>query len=124
MKMSIKEAYELLGLSYPTELQIVKTRFRKLAKQFHPDVNDDEEATEIFQNIYNAYEIILESLGESRKSIQTEFKDDLAWFYEQKEGRITADMDPFEVRHQNYWMPKIAKMLDNLKNQKKKNRNQ
>ncbi|UCE12771.1 MAG: DnaJ domain-containing protein [Candidatus Heimdallarchaeota archaeon] len=122
--MSIKEAYEVLGLSYPTNLQNVKLRFRKLAKKFHPDVNDAEDATEVFQKVYDAYEIILESLGESRKSIRTEFEDDLAWFYEQKEGIITADMDPFEVRYEHFWRAKIEKMLENLKKQKMKNRTQ
>ena len=122
--MSIEEAYDLLGLKYPTNLQKVKINFRRLAKKYHPDVNDDENATKRFQEIYEAYEVILESLGASRKNIEAEFKDDLTWFYEwRREGQLTADMDPFEVHYQQIWMPKIEKMLENLKKQKKTNLN-
>jgi len=117
--MSIEEAYDLLGLKNPTNLQKVKVNFRRLAKKFHPDVNDNENATERFQEIYEAYEVILESLGTSRKNIEAEFKDDLTWFYEwRREGQLTPDMDPFEVHYQQIWMPKIEKMLENLKKQK------
>jgi len=123
--MSIEEAYDLLGLKFPTNLQKVKVGFRRLAKKHHPDVNDNENATEKFQEIYEAYEVILESLGASKKNIETEFKDDLTWFYKwRREGRITADMDPFEVQSQQIWIPKIEKMLENLKKQRMKNKSQ
>lgn len=121
MRISIREAYGILGLTYPTSIRNVKINFRKLAKKCHPDVNNDENATEQFQEMYEAYEIILKSLGESTRTIESELKNDLAWFYEwQREGGITADMDPFEVRYEHYWMPKIAKMLENMKKQKMK----
>ncbi|MFW9906003.1 MAG: DnaJ domain-containing protein [Candidatus Thorarchaeota archaeon] len=123
MNMSLKEAYRLLGVKYPTTLQEVKVNFRRLAKKYHPDVSDAENATKVFQEIYNAYEIILESLGASRKSIEAEFKNDLTWFYEwHKEGQIAADMDPFELHYEHIWIPKITKMLENLKKQKEKNK--
>lgn len=123
--MSIEEAYDLFGLKYPTNLQKVKASFRKLAKKYHPDVNDNENATKRFQEIYEAYEVILESLGASRKNIKAEFKDDLNWFYEwRREDQFTADMDPFEVHYEQIWMPKIEKMLEYLRKQKKKNKSQ
>ncbi|MFX0209797.1 MAG: J domain-containing protein [Candidatus Hodarchaeota archaeon] len=119
--MSIREAYDLLGLTYPTDLVNVKIKFRRLAKKYHPDVNDDESASQQFQNIYVAYETILESLGESIRTNEPEFANDLTWFYEwQRDRCIKADIDPFEVRYEYYWMPKIAKMLENLKKKKEK----
>lgn len=123
--MSIKEAYDLLGLTHPATLQEVKVSFRRLTKKYHPDVNEDENATKKFQDIYEAYEVILGSLGTSTNSIESELRNDLAWFYEwHKESRITPDMDPFEVQYKHFWMPKIAKMLENLKKQKMKNETQ
>ncbi|MFX1516980.1 MAG: DnaJ domain-containing protein [Promethearchaeota archaeon] len=123
--MSIEEAYDLFGLKNPTNLKKVKVTFRQLAKKYHPDVNDDENATKMFQEIYEAYEVILESLGASRTNIKAEFKDDLTWFYEwRREAQLTVDMDPFEVRYEQIWLPKIEKMLENLKKQKKKNKTQ
>ncbi|MFX0207023.1 MAG: DnaJ domain-containing protein [Candidatus Hodarchaeota archaeon] len=112
MNMSLEEAYRLLGVKYPTTLKEVKVNFLRLAKKHHPDVNDDEDATKVFQEIYEAYEVILEE----------EFRNDLTWFYEwRRKGQITADIDPFELHYDHIWMPKIAKMLENLKEQKEKN---
>ena len=123
--MFIEEAYDLLGLEYPTNIQKVKITFRRLAKKYHPDVNENENATAMFQEIYEAYEVILESLGASRMNIEAEFKDDLTWFYEwRREAQLTVDMDPFEVHYEQIWLPKIEKMLENLKKQKKKNKSQ
>jgi curved DNA-binding protein CbpA len=120
--MSLKEAYRLLGVKYPTTIQEVKINFRRLAKKHHPNVNDDENATKVFQEIYEAYEVILESLGASSKNIESEFRDDLTWFYEwHRKGQIPADKDPFEVQYEHIWMLKIAKILENLKKQKEKN---
>ncbi|MFX1505674.1 MAG: DnaJ domain-containing protein [Promethearchaeota archaeon] len=120
--MSLNEAYSLLEVNYPTTLKEVKVNFRRLAKKYHPDVNDNENATKKFQEIYEAYEVILESLGASPKNMESEFKDDLTWFYEwRKKGQIAADMDPFELHYEHIWIPKIAKMLENLKEQKEKN---
>ncbi|MFX1533192.1 MAG: DnaJ domain-containing protein [Promethearchaeota archaeon] len=115
MKLALKEAYKILGLKYPSNIKEVKSKFRKLAKQFHPDVCKDDLATEKFKELYIAYEIILKSLGEPISTIEADFADELAWYFQRRARRVTADMDPFEVLHENYWMPKIAKMLENLK---------
>jgi hypothetical protein len=51
--------YRTLGLDLTATLDEVKGAYRKLAKQFHPDVNHDEGATERMKAINTAYTNII-----------------------------------------------------------------
>jgi len=51
--------YDILGLPHNSSIDEVKKSYRKLAKQFHPDVNKDPGAEEKFKQISQAYEDIL-----------------------------------------------------------------
>ena len=61
---SLNEAYELLGASPEDSLDVIKKKYRKLVRQYHPDIikaqgaDDDyiEHATEKVQQINAAYE--------------------------------------------------------------------
>ncbi len=59
--------YRILGLSPQASDQEIKARFRRLAKQYHPDKQPDEEAArqaqEQFRIILEAYEQIKKSRG-------------------------------------------------------------
>lgn len=50
--------YEILGIAYTATQEEVKKAFRTLAKQYHPDINKDPNATEIMQRITEAYEVL------------------------------------------------------------------
>ena len=50
--------YEILGLSPNASEKDVKSAYRKLAKEFHPDVNKDPGAETKFKEISQAYEDI------------------------------------------------------------------
>tara|TARA_B100001250_G_scaffold114173_1_gene96647 strand:- start:549 stop:878 length:330 start_codon:yes stop_codon:yes gene_type:complete len=53
--------YKVLGVEDNAGEAEVKTAFRKLAKQYHPDKNKDPKAKSIFQNILTAYEVLKEN---------------------------------------------------------------
>ncbi len=62
----IKEAYELLGLSYGADLSVVKQRWRDLLKETHPDrfMGDPvayQKATERTQKLTAAYHCIMKA---------------------------------------------------------------
>ena len=57
--MSGSHYYSILGLPEGSSDAIVKKRFRALAKEYHPDLNPDEKATETFRTLLDAYERIL-----------------------------------------------------------------
>lgn len=59
-EFSGKSAYEVLGISEKSSSAEIKTSFRKLAKETHPDVcsSDDEAAASLrFLQILAAYEV-------------------------------------------------------------------
>lgn len=51
--------YDVLGLPNNAPLDDVKKTYRKLAKQYHPDVNKEDGAEEKFKQISQAYEDII-----------------------------------------------------------------
>ena len=52
-------ALDALGLDSDADMAAVKAAYRQLAKQFHPDVNrDDEEAAKRFQQVQASYEVL------------------------------------------------------------------
>jgi DnaJ like chaperone protein len=64
--MSLSEAYKILGVNENDDLNAIKKTYRKLIREYHPDIlksqNKDEEymekATEKTQEINQAYEVI------------------------------------------------------------------
>ena len=53
-----RDYYEVLGLSKGASDDDIKRAYRKLAKQYHPDVNKAPDAEEKFKEINEAYEVL------------------------------------------------------------------
>ncbi len=50
--------YGILGVSYACNAKQIKSAFRKLALQYHPDHNSSTEAEQKFRKICEAYEVL------------------------------------------------------------------
>lgn len=50
--------YGVLGVSRSADAKEIKSAYRKLAKQYHPDANPGTDTTEKFQEINRAYEVL------------------------------------------------------------------
>lgn len=57
-KKTYEEACDLLGVPYDADIYQIKLAYRKKAKEYHPDVNKAENATELFQKLGRAYEFL------------------------------------------------------------------
>lgn len=53
-----RDFYQILGVSRSADAKEIKSAYRKLAKQYHPDANPGEDTTERFQEINRAYEVL------------------------------------------------------------------
>jgi curved DNA-binding protein len=62
MAVQYKDYYESLGVSRTASADEIKKAFRKLAREFHPDVaKDKKKAEERFKEINEAYEVLSDS---------------------------------------------------------------
>jgi molecular chaperone DnaJ len=52
------DLYRILGVSHDADADEIKRAYRRLARELHPDVNDDPGAQERFKEITGAYEIL------------------------------------------------------------------
>src|SRR4030095_15673017 len=59
--MSNNDYYETLGIGRNASDDEIKGAFRKLARQYHPDVNKDPGAEEKFKEINEAYGVLSDS---------------------------------------------------------------
>ncbi|MGY0206074.1 DnaJ domain-containing protein [Bacillus subtilis] len=53
-----KNYYDVLGVSRQASEQDIKRAYRKLAKQYHPDVNQDPGAQDQFKAIQEAFDVL------------------------------------------------------------------
>jgi molecular chaperone DnaJ len=59
--MSNRDYYEVLGVGRNASDDEIKAAFRKLARQYHPDVSKEEHAEEKFKEINEAYGVLSDS---------------------------------------------------------------
>ncbi len=56
--MEFKDYYKILGVESDADPKAIKIAYRKLAHQYHPDMNPDTGAEEKFKDVAEAYEVL------------------------------------------------------------------
>ncbi len=54
----MKDYYQILGVSRDADPKTIKSAYRRLIKQYHPDVSTEANAEEKFKEIQKAYEVL------------------------------------------------------------------
>ena len=106
MGVSYRNYYEILGVKRDATEDQIRKAYRKLAKQFHPDVNKDPGAEAKYKEINEAYEVLkdpdkrnkYDTLGENWKAGQ-DFQPPPGWTYrgnaQQGNGNEWGDFSDF-----------------------------
>ncbi len=58
MALSYTDYYEVLGVPRVADQDAIRRAYRKLARQYHPDLNSDEDAEERFKELGEANEVL------------------------------------------------------------------
>jgi curved DNA-binding protein len=58
MSVGFKDYYEVLGVPRDASSDDIRRAYRKLARQYHPDVNHEGEAEDRFKEVGEAYEVL------------------------------------------------------------------
>ena len=77
--------YDILNVNKNASLNDIKSSFRNLAKKYHPDINKETGAEEIFKIIQEAYEVL--SNDEKRK----EYDKSLLEYNSSKDTELSED---------------------------------
>ncbi|PIA26669.1 hypothetical protein AQUCO_09100080v1 [Aquilegia coerulea] len=86
--------YSTLNLSRTATLQQIKSSYRKLARQYHPDMNKSAGAEDKFKEISVAYEVLSD---DEKRSVYDRFGDPGLQTQYHGSGLNSQGVDPFEI---------------------------
>jgi DnaJ-class molecular chaperone len=132
-----KNYYEILGVETDATYVQIKSSYRKLARKYHPDINKDPQAIEIFKKITTAYETLSDPQKKSNYDIINGIFKPTNQTGVKSETKTTTAPEPNVSKRKTvskkyfsllksfkYWIArfkKIKRTKDNLKPQKGEN---
>ena len=84
MALNYMDYYGVLGVSRDSDQDAIRRAYRNLARQYHPDLNSDEDAEERFKELGEAYEVLsdpekrerYDRLGANWREVEREAPDE------------------------------------------------
>lgn len=118
MKTQDKDYYALLGVPSDATPAQIKSAYRKLAKQYHPDVNNSADAAEKFREITEAYDTLTDPDRRRRYdrlhgTRRTTFGED-EWFKYTRPGDGTRSGTGSANGHRSQAASPILKILEDI----------
>lgn len=103
----MKNYFEILGVNPPSSLDEIKSAYRKLAKKYHPDLNKSPNASSIFIEITEAYEVLTYRMSNKQEEDdsahqQQEYEAFLAHVREAAQRRARMKYEKFKKEHEAF----------------------
>ena len=73
--MEFKDYYTILGVAPEADDKAIKAAYRKLARKYHPDVNDDADAERKFKEVAEAYKVLKDAEKRAEYDQLRKFRD-------------------------------------------------
>ena len=94
--MPARDFYEILGVSRDASADEIQNAYRRLARQYHPDVNKHPDAEERFKEVSEAYDVLSDPQQRKRyDAFGADFR------------RVPPDVDP-----DTYGIPVVTASVD------------
>jgi hypothetical protein len=92
--ITLEKSYALFGLNRSASIAEIKTSYRQMAKQLHPDLNpDDPTARDRFYTLNQAYQLLLSARSVDR-SVDVDASDNLDRSHRVGAVRVNYVVDP------------------------------
>ena len=93
--MNLAESYRLLGLRSGASFAEIKASYRRLARQYHPDINPtDQKAKDKFIAINEAYKLLASLVKPVEKSVSEEVGRQDSRIWQQTPTKVTRKEKP------------------------------
>jgi len=118
--LSIDYYYRILGLSKNASESAIKEAYRRKAKKFHPDINANPNANDIFIEITEAYQYLLEKEAKHRKLKDTLINNgsfDKKWEEDKRKKAQAYARRHAQMKYEQFqksYMYKSAQIIINL----------
>lgn len=100
MRENQKDPFEVLGISRGSSDAEIKSAFRRLALQYHPDRNKSFDAEERFKDIHDAFERLEASSDQKIDDKELEREDEI--FEEKQRRRKQEEKDWAEISEEDW----------------------
>lgn len=109
--------YKIFDLSKSAKKEEIKKRYRELAKKYHPDVNKDENATHLMQEILEAYYILSDDEARERYDLLYDRYYDYKYESKTKSSDFSSKENKTEFQGFQFNDPILEKWILNAKKQ-------
>ncbi len=98
--MTLQEAYKVIGVKENDTIEIIKKKYRILARENHPDVSERIDAEEVTKRLNVAYDIIIKSKKEQQSQTSKEDTSSKEHHYDYKYNKY--DQSKYEYKYNKY----------------------
>ena len=110
--MARRDYYELLGVSRSATEKDIRAAYRKLARQYHPDLNpNSKEAESKFKEISQAYEVVGDA---EKRKLYDRWGPDFEKYEQARKASDNSSSNSFAIRSSSNIVSNRTRRYDEL----------